>query len=157
MAFEPIETDETLPEKAKREKDMDTQMLMGCSSFVVVSIGSYLLTVWPYFLVAELEKGQTLLNCALMGMVPSLLVGGFASRRFGLPGGFGFVGGAIATAIFLYLRLQATQLAAMAQQLPTPDYPSELIWLLPGAWLFLVMITALALIPKGELPEIGGN
>jgi hypothetical protein len=154
MPLEPLQTDEKLDKPVKRGPDMDTQMLFGCSGFVLASIGSYILAVWPFVLLMEAERLATLGLAAAIGLIPYTLIGGFLTRRFGLPGACGFVGGAMAVSIFLYLRLQQAFLSAQAKQGEMPDYPEIFQILLPVGWVFWTLIVVLIVLPKSELPDL---
>jgi hypothetical protein len=153
MPWEPLRTDEKLEAPVKQERDMDTQMLFGCSSFVIVSLLTYALIVWPFFVWQSIETTGTLGLCLALGLVPAFLVGGLATRRYGLAGAFGFLGGTVATAIFLYLRLQSAHLAALADQAPTPDWPSALVPIVPVTAIILAAMQVAALLPKHEFPD----
>jgi hypothetical protein len=135
MPIEPLQTDEKIIGGAPRPKSMDDLMLFGCTGFVLASITSYLLSVWPHFLMPAIDQLPTLLSCLAIGFVPSALVGGFASRRYGLPGACGYIGGALATGVFLYLRMEATFIGYEAKQTPQPEYPEALMYLVPLAWI----------------------
>jgi hypothetical protein len=131
-------------------------MLFGCGAFVVASIGGYVLAVWPFFLFQEAHFFQTILTCAAAGFLPAIALGVFTSRKFGLPGATGSVAGALATTIFLYLRIQQVFVLAQARQSVTPDYPQSLEILLPAAYLLIVASIVFAVLPKGELLDSDG-
>jgi hypothetical protein len=147
MAFEPLQTDEKLEKPTKAGPDMDSVMLFGCSGFVLTSIGGYVLSVWPYFIFPDSEKLATIGLSSAVGLGPAAVLGVIATRRFGLAGACGFVGGSMATAIFLYLRVEQTFISALARQAPKPDYPQLLMYLLPLGWVLLSVILALLFIP----------
>lgn len=132
---------------------MDTVMLFGCGSFVAGAITIYLLSIWPFFVWPEVHRLATLLKGIAAGLLPALLVTTIATRRFGLPGACGVVGGALTTAIFLYLRLQQAFIASAAKQDKPPDYPPLLQGLVPLAWVLAIALVAVLLLPKGELPS----
>jgi hypothetical protein len=131
---------------------MDTLMLMGCGAFVAGALVVYFLAIWPFLAWPNVERIQTLGLCAATGLVPAALAAGLFTRRFGLPGACGAVGGALTTAVFLFLRLQQAFLAATARQDRPPDYPASLQTLVPLAWVLAVALIAVVLLPKGELP-----
>lgn len=153
MPLEPLLTDEKLDKPVPKERDMDTVMLFGCGSFVAGAITIYLLSIWPFFAWPEVHQLRTLALASGAGLLPALLVAAVATRRFGLPGACGTVGGALTTAIFLYLRLQQAFIAAAAQQDKRPDYPPLLQGLVPLVWVLAVALVAVLLLPKGELPS----
>ncbi len=122
-------------------------MLFGCSGFVITSIGGYLVSVWPYLVFRDTEKLVHLGAASAAGLLPAALLGVVATRRFGLPGACGFVGGALSTGIFLYLRIEQTFISSLARQAPTPDYPQILMYLVPLGWILAAAILALAFLP----------
>ncbi len=152
MAFEPLKTDEKLDAPAKRTKDLDDQMIMGCSGFLVSAVGGYLLSVWPFFAWQKAELLSVLLQASAAGFVPAAAVGIVVSRKYGLPGACGAVGSALCTGIFLYLRIQQTFLEAAAQRIAPPDYPHSFIWILPGAWILAMALLCL-LVMKPETAD----
>jgi len=155
MAFEPLQTDEKLDRPIPKARDMDGQMLFGCSGFVLASVGSYLLSIWPFFAFSNTDRLASLGLASALGFVPAFALGGVATRKFGLAGGCGAIAGALTSAIFLYLRIQQTFLSAAARQAPTPDYPAVLQWLVPTGWVLAVVLAASLLLPRGELLEEG--
>ncbi|MBX7132922.1 MAG: hypothetical protein K1X67_09630 [Fimbriimonadaceae bacterium] len=150
MPFEPLQTDEKLTSKAKPERDMDSQMIFGCSSFVFVSIMSYILAVWPMFVVQDTHTLVNLGVALAAGLLPASIFGGVATRKTGLPGACGFVGGAMAMAIFLFLRLEQLMLGYSRNDIPQPEYPRSWVWLVPLIWLVAAILVALVLLPKRE-------
>ncbi|MCW5943013.1 MAG: hypothetical protein KIS66_12320 [Fimbriimonadaceae bacterium] len=136
MAFDDLQTDEPLSHRAKPPMDMDAAMLMGCTGFVVASLATYLLAVWPYFAVIREQHTLSGLGKALaLGGVPAFGLGFLLVRRYGLPAACGAVGGAMATAIFIYVRLQQVMLGFDVPEIPDPEYPRFVAWLLPLVWL----------------------
>jgi len=148
MAFEPLETDEKLDTPVKRAPDMDAAMLFGCSGFVLTSIGGYLLSVWPFLVFSDTEKLTVLASAAAVGLIPAAILGIFATRKFRLAGACGFVGGALSTGIFLYLRLEQVFISALSRQAPTPDYPKITMYLVPLGWILTTAILSIAFLPK---------
>lgn len=153
MAFEPLNTDEKLDKPGKIAPDMDSVMLFGCSGFVFTSVGGYILTVWPYLVLQDSEKLARLGLCSCIGMLPAAVLGVASTRRFGLAGACGFVGGSMATAIFLYLRIEQTFISALARQAPKPDYPQILTYLVPLGWVIISVIFALIFLPDEKLEK----
>jgi hypothetical protein len=152
MPFEPLQTDEKLETPVPRQKDMDAQLLMGCTGFVLASIGGYVLSIWPYFAISNVDKFQGLQTASLLSFVPATIYGALLTRKFGLPGACGFFAGALATAIFLILRMQQIFLAGEARPEFKPEYPPIITYLFPAAWLVWAAIVALLVMPKHELP-----
>jgi hypothetical protein len=150
MPIEPLKTDEKLPQRSKPASDMDSLMIAGCTGFVGTSIVSYLLTVWPFFVFQTTHRLTTIGLCALFGFIPSAILGLVATRKFNLPGACGFVGGSMATCVFLYLRLQQVMLGKGSSDLPQPDFPSSFVWMLPLAWLAISVLVAVGAMPKSQ-------
>ena len=152
MPFEPLQTDEKLDSPVPRKPDMDAQLLAGCTGFVLASIGSYGLSIWPFFTGGDVYRAQGLLTACLMGFAPATLYGALLVRRFGLAGACGFFAGAMATALFLIFRLQQLFMAAQMKPEFAPEYPTIMPYLLGGAWVVWSALVGLLLMPKGELP-----
>jgi len=153
MAFEPLETDEKIDTPTKRAPDMDTAMLFGCSGFVITSIGGWALSVWPFLVLPDTERIAMLGLASAVGLTPAAILGILATRKFRLAGACGFVGGAMSTGIFLYLRIEQIFISAFARQAPAPDYPRAMMFLVPVAWVLVAAILALAFLPKEKENE----
>jgi hypothetical protein len=148
MPFEPLQTDEKLEKPVAKAWDMDTQMLFGCTGFVLAAIGTYLMAVWPFVAFRDAERVGTLAMSAAFGMLPASVFGGVLVRKFALPGACGFFAGSLAVAIFLFLRIEQVFLSAAANQAPVPDYPEAFRYLVPVGYLVFVLILCLVLLPK---------
>lgn len=150
MPFEPLGTDERLEKPAKRERDMDAVMLAGCSGFITNAFLTYGLAIWPFFVFPEIYLVKTLATCAAVGLLPSLVAGFVLAKRMGLPAAAGWVGGGLATSIFLYLRLD--QLTALRNSnLPgEPEYPGNWAIIIPLSWL-LVNVSFAAWVARDAL------
>jgi hypothetical protein len=153
MAFEPLKTDEKIEGPVVRKQDMDAAMLFGCSGFVLTSIGGYILSVWPFLVFPDTEQIRMLGLAAAVGLIPAAVLGIVATRKFALAGACGFVGGALSTGIFLYLRIEQTFISALSRQAPTPDYPQMMMVLVPVSWVILCAILALVFLPR-EKPDL---
>lgn len=124
---------------------MDTQMLFGCSAFLICAFGGYGLSVWPWFTFQDAERLTTLLLCTVLGILPTATAGLLMVKRAGLGAACGLAGGASASAVFLYLRIQQTFMAYNAQQAPKPEYPEWLAVAIPaGQFLLVAAIAGLA-------------
>jgi hypothetical protein len=121
--------------------------MSGCATIVVASFVTYGLAVWPYFVLPE-HTVAGLVTIVLSGMAPASVFGSLAVRSHGLAGAAGFLGGAMASAVFVYLRLQQTQLGRLSYELPDPEYPAAWVWMLPLAWFLLCGGLAALLLPK---------
>jgi hypothetical protein len=151
MPFEPLRTDEKLETPVPRTRDMDAVLLAGCTGFVLTSIGSFLLSAWPFFAMPDLLSLASLTRTCLIGLVPAAIVGLLATRRFGLPGACGFFAGSMATAIFFILRLQQVFLLGQTRDDLLPAYPMALVYVIALAWLVGSALLALIAMPRGEL------
>jgi len=148
MPFEPLNTDEQIENPVKKPRDMDAAMLFGCSGFVVTSLVGWCLSVWPFLVLPHTEKLANLGTASAVGLIPASVLGVIATRKFGLAGACGFVGSALSTGIFLYLRLDQMFLGALARQGPTPEYPRMMVYLVPCAWILASAILSLVFLPK---------
>jgi hypothetical protein len=148
MAFEPLQTDEKVDGPVVKQRDMDSAMLFGCSGFVFTSIAGYILSVWPFLVFPETEKLKMLGLAAVIGLTPAAVLGVFATRKFAIAGACGFVGGALSTGIFLYLRIEQTFISALSRQAPTPEYPQVMTYLVPLCWILIAAILALIFLPR---------
>lgn len=153
MPFEPLETDEKLTAPPSKARDMDTQMMLGCSSFGLVAGLGLALAAWPHFLITDTQKLPALVQASLLGLLPAALVGLIATRRLGLPGACGFIGGALVTGVFLYLRLTQVLLTRYGDPSQQPDYPLAWSWLLPIAWIVACAGMAVLFLPRSEMPD----
>lgn len=153
MPFEPLQTDEKLPEPPKQQRDMDTQMMLGCSTFGIVAGLGLALAAWPHFVITDTQHLDSLVRASAMGLVPAGLVGIVATRRLGLPGACGFVGGALVTAVFLYLRLTQVLLTRYGNPSELPDYPTSWSWMAPIAWVLFCAGLAVVFLPRSEMPD----
>lgn len=150
MPFEPLQTDEKLDQPAKRAQDMDAAMLAGCTGFVGASLLTYVLAVWPWFVFDTTHRIATLGLCGLVGGGPAVVVGIVAVRRYGLAGACGFVGGGLATAIFMFLRLEQVVALRGDRRMPQPEFPDMWRWLVPVAYLAVVLLVVSVALPRSE-------
>lgn len=157
MSFEPLQTDEPLEQPAKVERDTDTAMLFGCSGFVASSLITYFIAIWPFFIFTETHHVRELAMGALLGLLPALVFGAYVTRRFGLAPAAGFIGGGMAAAIFLYLRLVEVNLRRVQRELAQPDFPESWIWLVPLAWVLLLFLVGAVMIRPSEIDISGRN
>jgi hypothetical protein len=126
-------------------------MLAGCSAFVAISLVSYGLAVWPHFVFHQTYQLKILgLDCAI-GMLPTAILGAVATRRFGLAAAGGFISGALATAIFLLLRLKQVLLMEGIRDLPQPEFPQSWQYFVPAAWMLTALIVAGLTLKKEEI------
>lgn len=129
----PPSEDQGLPE-GHRTHQMDQAMLGGCFTIGILAVLCHLLTIWPFFIFAE-HTITGLQRIFMVGGLPVLILGLLASWRFSFAGYSGFVGGAVASAAFMYLRLDQTFLGAISPNLPAPEYPERWKWMIPLAWI----------------------
>lgn len=154
MAFEPLQTDEKLEGPVKRERDMDTHMLIGCSGFVIGSVAVYALGVWPFFVFQKAFLGVVLAEALACAVVPQWIVGAIVTRRFGIAGACGFVGGSLCNGIFLFLRVSQLFVSARLQQSPSPEFPEAFAYLIPGVTVLACAFVAVLFLSKKELDDI---
>jgi len=152
MPFEPLHTDEKLDRPGGRPPDMDSHMIAGCAGFVAASLLTYFLALWPHLVFYEGYRLQTLATALGFGLLPACALGVFAARRSGLPGACGFVGGTMAFAVFLHLRLQQFLAARGSRDLPQPEYPDSFQWAVPLLALAVAVLVAAVSLPKSERP-----
>lgn len=157
MSFEPLQTDEKLETPAPTERDTDTVMLVGCTGFVVSSLITYVIAIWPFFLFTETHRLLQLAQCALLGLLPALLFGAYVTRRFGLASAAGFIGGGLSATIFLYLRLLEVNLRRVQRGLEQPDFPESWVWLAPFAWVLMLFLVVAIMIRPSEIDISGRN
>jgi hypothetical protein len=133
VAFEPLQTG-----PAPKKNDMDTQMLFGCSVFLVCAFGAYGMSVWPWFVFQDAERSASVMLCTLIGILPTATLGMYMVKRGGLGAACGLAGGSCASAVFLYLRIQQAFMAYSAQQAPKPDYPGWVAVAVPAGQFLVV-------------------
>lgn len=152
MPFEPLRTDEPLP-PGKREKppDFESVILAGCTGFVLSSIITYILAVWPFLTFQQIQLLHVLILCAATGPMIACIFGIIVCRKFGLPGACGFIAGAMSFLIFIILRMDQVFLAAAAGQTKAPEYPSLFKILVPAVWILGTVGIALLATPKKEI------
>lgn len=140
--MEPLSTDEKLERPLPIERDMDSQMLFGCTGFVVASFGTYFLAIWPFFLWFDIHFTSVLVKAFLAGLAPAFLAGAYQAWKYGIAGAAGFIGGMVAVCIFLYLRFQQVFLEAQSQRIPIPTYPQWIGWVAPSILAVLAILIA---------------
>ncbi len=129
--MDPLQTDEKLAIPKSIERDMDTHMLFGCSGFVAASFATYFLSAWPFFVWLDIHFWPQLAKSLGFGFPFAFLLGAIFTLKFELAGAAGFIGGMMASCIFLYLRFEQMFLEAQAQRIPEPPYPHWLQWFAP--------------------------
>lgn len=153
MPHEPLGTDEKLAAPVKPERDLDTEMMHGCLAFVAPAMLAFLLAVWPHIAFSDVYRMQVLVMNTVLGLVPAVVAGIYAARKMGLAGACGVVASALATSIFLYLRMQQIELSRGVEEMPSVEYPPQFAWLLPLGWSLLFIVLALLCLRRDELPD----
>jgi hypothetical protein len=153
VSFEPLQTDEKLDRPVKPGPTFDTQMLIGCGSFVVTSFFTYALAVWPWLAFPLTHQVATLAWAIGLGLVPACVMGAVATRRAGLAGACGFLGGIMASAVFVHLRVDQHMLGRVVRDLPLPEYPTNWKYLLPAAYVLFAGIVIAFALPRGEIGD----
>ena len=141
MPIDGTGTDEELTGPQFSKKDFEAELMAGCSTIALVSLVTYLVTVWPFFKFPEYSI-VGLVSIVSTGILPAMVIGVIVSRKFALAGAAGFFGGSMAGAVFMHLRLQQTLLGKYAQDMPRPDYPDIVAWIIPFAWFSVAGIIA---------------
>ena len=147
-----LPTDEKLEQTSPKERDFDGQMLFGCSGFVGLSFATYFISIWPFMVWMQVELMSTVTRCLLLGQLPALLLGLIGCRKFELPGAAGFIGGCLASNIFLYLRLQQAFLEAEARRTPWPDYPQAFQTIIPIGLVTVAIACSVLVLLRSNLP-----
>jgi len=150
VAFDPLQTDEKLEKPIKSGPNFEAQILSGCSFFVATSLLTYAIGVWPFFVLADQHLIAKFLMACAFGLLPTAIIGVVAGIKGGVPGACGFLGGTIAVAMFMYLRISQIMLGEHMPDLPKPDYPSAAAWILPLFWTVIAVIIAGFSAQKGE-------
>lgn len=149
MPFEPLKTDEKYEGPAQAKTNLERQLMAGCTTIVVICFLVYFITIWPWFaLPAYTVSGLT--EALIFGAGASVILGIIATLKFKSAGGAGFLGGAMAASVFMYLRLNQIMLGKGHVDLPQPEYPERWEWLVPLAYMVLCIAVVAVLWPKEE-------
>ena len=152
MPFEPINTDEKIEGKKVRPHDMDDAMLSGCTGFVGCSLITFFLGVWPFLAFGSTQPVTPgLLLGFPLGLIPALVFGGYACRRYGLASACGFVGGSMALSVFMFLISNRLATAIFVASGPRHFYSPGFVFLIPVVWLVLALANAYVFTAKSEL------
>lgn len=130
-----------------KRRDLETDLMQGCGTIVLVSLVTFWLAVWPSLVCREYAVADLLKTLAL-AWVPSLVVGGLAVRRFRESGLAGFVGGAMCYGIFLYMRLMQVFVAEDNPDLPHAEWPRVFSIVIPAVWGVLSVGLAAVVYPR---------
>jgi hypothetical protein len=152
MPFEPLRTDEKIEGKKPKATSMDDLMLSGCTGFVGCSIGTFLLGVWPFLLFGSTEPVRPAMLLGFpVGLIPASIFGAYTCRRFGLASACGFVGGAMALGVFMFLVSNRLATAIFLASGPRHFYSPAVVYLIPVVWLVLALAVGYVFTPKSEL------
>jgi len=152
MPFEPLQTDEKIEGDKVREKTMDDVMLTGCSGFVGASAITFMLGVWPFLAFGSQDRATTSLLLGFpLGLLPAAIAGAYICRRFGLAAACGFIGGAMALGVFMFLVANRIMLSIFLASGPRHFYSPITVYLIPVVWLMLALAIAYVFLPKNEL------
>lgn len=154
MPFEPLDTDERIGHAKRRGPELETRLAIGCVGFVVVAFVAAGIFMLPFIAWPQVADARRLyLNLG----IAAAFAGAFgigASRRFGLAAAGGFVSGALASALFLYIRLGHFDMGRGIEDLPQPEWPSTFVWLIPAATALFGALVAVLGLKSSEL-QIG--
>ena len=156
MPFKPLQTDEKLDEPPPPPRDMDTQMMLGCTGFGATAGIVFVLVAWPHFVFTETYRLDVLAKALAWGCGPAAIQGFLLSRKSFI-GACGFIGGALVSTVFLYIRLQQVLLARYGDESARPDYPLAFGWLVPVGFFLLAVAIALLALPRSEMPDADGR
>lgn len=148
MPFEPLQTDEKLEGPPRKpQSTFEKQMMSGCFVILVTCFLVYFVVMWPWF-VFPAYTVPGLINCLVFGAAAAAVLGIVATLKFQLAGGAGFLGGGLAAAVFMYLRMDQFMLGRGHNDLPQPEYPERWVILVPLAWVLLSAAVVAIFLPK---------
>lgn len=125
---------EVQPSAPEKPMDMDAQMLGGCSAFVISSLMTYGLGVWPFFVFAPLYQAVPLFTALGISVAITLVFAVVVAKRAHMAGGFGAVAGVAALGVFFYLAIsQSVPLEARLNK-EAIEYPTEVGVYAPMIW-----------------------
>ncbi|MCU0315642.1 MAG: hypothetical protein MUC92_03515 [Fimbriimonadaceae bacterium] len=156
MGFEPLKTDEKIPPTNKPKSDFEAQLMSGCSVIVVVAFLTYFLTAWPWF-VFPLYTLTGLQTAIVAGCGTSVVLGGISCFRFRIAGASGFLGGALAAGVFIFLVLNEVGKGRVSQDLPRPEYPERWQWMVPLLFVVACVLVAILLTRKEKTESLAAN
>lgn len=136
--------------KGPAAANLDSELLRGCFTtsgicFILLVVG-----VWPHIAWGAVFTWAELGRAALIGLLPCMVLGVIAVRKFGYPGVTGFVGASAGIALFWYIRLGHVGLTAMAEDMPQAEFPATFTWLVPVAYMILATAVAMLTFSSGE-------
>ncbi|OJU64086.1 MAG: hypothetical protein BGO01_18290 [Armatimonadetes bacterium 55-13] len=143
-----LKTDEKLEAPVKKERDMDTQMILGCSGFATIAFFVYFLAVWPFLVWLEIHRLIVFAGDFAAGFGVAAVCGAIVCRKVGLAGAAGFMGGVFTASIFLYLRIEQAFVGAVARQVPEPEYPRTLQFVAPLATILFSLLICLVFVKE---------
>lgn len=153
MPFEPLQTDEKLEAPVKPGRDFEGQLLVGCGTFVVASVVTYLLSAWPFFVIGDMYLLKPFLIACALGWIPASIFGLTVMRKTGLAGGCGFLAGAMTQGVFLFLRMEQLLLGHSVSDLPRPELPLSWGWIAPTVWAVSALLLVVLFVPKREFAD----
>jgi hypothetical protein len=148
MSFEPNQTDEILEKSSPRTKDFESQLMGGCSAFVVTSLLLFGISVAPFLVIADIATFKNLLTALGVAGVLVAPLGALATRKAAIPGASGTMAAALATAIFLLLRMQQVGMTRLVPDLIPPEWPPALEWLVPLIWVVAMFAVVLVFLKR---------
>lgn len=145
MPFEPLKTDEPLT--STKKKDFEGQLMAGCSVILVSSVAILLFTILPWA-IFPIYTAQGLISAVAAGAGIAWLGGIVLCRKFAVAGAAGFLGGVMASGIFMYLRMEQIRFMQFDPSRPEVELPSSWTYGVPLGWLALAIATVIAFLPK---------
>ncbi len=153
MPFDPLNTDEPIEAqyprgpKRPRKRDLETQLLGGCMAVLVGSLLTYGMVIWPWFVFKDYTV-DGLTKVALFGGLPASIFGVAIIRKMEAAGLAAFLGGAMSAGVFVFLRMQQSDLGRYAQDLPMPEFPERWVMIVPVGWLAWIIMLAVVSYPR---------
>ena len=152
MPIEPLQTDERREGPVAKKADYETKLLLGCGFTGFLALFGYFMGMWPFLVFPEYTV-VGLRNIILLGPCIAAVLGIIAIRKTGPPAVSGYIGGQMAVAVFAYLRLKETMLGKLNVDIPRPEWPDEVAWLVPLLIAFVPFLLAAAAYPYGREPK----
>jgi hypothetical protein len=155
MPFEPLGTDEKLPQGAyprgSSAKNLEGDLMKGCAGIAVGSVAVMIISA-AYFGLPGLHEIAGLQRGWLVALGPAVLLGFILTLTMGTTGGTAFLGGSLCAETFITIQLIRIDLGRQPQQtdLPKPEWDALWIWAYPLIHLAVVIaLMALAFAIRG--------
>ncbi len=155
MPFEPLGTDEKLPQGAyprgSSAKNLEGDLMKGCMGIAIGSV-AVMLIASGYFALPGLHQIEALQRGWMLALGPSVLLGFILTLALGTTGGTAFLGGSLCAEAFITIQLIRIDVGRQPQQtdLLKPEWDAYWIWAYPLSHLAAVILfMALAFAIRG--------